>query len=70
MPKPKTYQAEPDDPDTANAPEGELDPLIEALLEHLPPRGEPFPSRPLWLQILELALQLIYPEEQPGAPPA
>lgn len=48
----------------------ELDPLIDALLEHLPPPGDYFSpeDRKLWLQILELAFKLIYldqPQEQP-----
>jgi hypothetical protein len=42
----------------------ELDPLIEALLEHLPAPGDfwPMEDRKLWLQILELSLKLIYSE--------
>jgi hypothetical protein len=46
----------------------ELDPLIEALLEHLPAPGDYFSQddRKLWLQILELSLKLIY-SDQPEA---
>jgi hypothetical protein len=46
----------------------ELDPLIDALLEHLPAPGDYFSQedRKLWLQILELSLKLIY-EDQPQA---
>lgn len=43
-----------------------LDPLIQALLGHLPASGDSFPDRALWMKILELALQLIYPEEEAG----
>jgi hypothetical protein len=43
--------------------------LIDALLEHLPAPGDPFPAedRKLWLQILELALKLIYTEDEAEA---
>lgn len=42
----------------------QLDPLIDALLEHLPAPGDYFApeDRKLWLQILELAFKLIYDE--------
>jgi hypothetical protein len=42
-----------------------LDPLIDALLEHLPAPGDYFPKedRKRWLQILEMALELIYEDE-------
>jgi hypothetical protein len=42
-----------------------LDPLIDALLEHLPAPGDYFPKedRKRWLQILEMALDLIYEDE-------
>lgn len=49
-----------------------LDPLVDALLEHLPAPGDVFPpeSRKLWLQILELAFRLIYEEhEEQGEQP-
>jgi hypothetical protein len=69
MPKPKSQsQAE---LDAANNGSGmELDPLIEALLGHLPPPGDVFAAedRKLWLQILELSLKLIYDEEHPDQP--
>lgn len=49
----------------------ELDPLIDALLEHLPAPGDVFlpASRKLWMQIFELALQLIYLEKEPEPEP-
>jgi hypothetical protein len=63
MPKsPKYATAEPPN----GEPDGlELDPIIEALLEHLPAPGDPWRTndRKRWLQILEMALSLIYPEE-------
>jgi hypothetical protein len=42
-----------------------LDPLIDALLEHLPAPGDYFAQddRKRWLQILEMALDLIYDDE-------
>jgi hypothetical protein len=42
----------------------ELDPLIDALLEHLPAPGDHWPpeDRKTWMQILELAFKLIYSE--------
>jgi hypothetical protein len=48
----------------------ELDPIISALLEHLPPPGDYFSKedRKLWLQIVELSFDLIYDNEpQPMA---
>ena len=68
-----TFQAEPDEASNSNG--QQLDPVIDALLEHLPAPGDPFPDRKLWLQILELVLQLVYPEEtgtdvEPNEPPA
>lgn len=60
MPKPKsTSLAEPDEANNL-----QLDPVLDAMLEHLPAPGDPFPNRALWLQIWELLLKLIYPEEQ------
>ena len=43
-----------------------LDPIIDALLEHLPPPGDFWPkeNRKLWLQMLELSFDLIY-DDQP-----
>lgn len=64
MPKAKsTSQAEQDALNNGM----ELDPLIDALLEHLPAPGEHWPKeqRQLWLQILELSFQLIYEENPP-----
>jgi hypothetical protein len=61
MPKPKlASQAEP--PNNGN--NLELDPLIDALLEHLPAPGDHWPkeNRTLWLQILDLSFKLIYSE--------
>jgi hypothetical protein len=42
----------------------ELDPLIDALLEHLPAPGDHWPKdqQDLWMQILALAFRLIYSE--------
>lgn len=56
------------EPDASNGPQ--LDPLIDALLDHLPAPGDPFPAedRKLWLQILELAFKLIHPEETADEP--
>lgn len=46
----------------------ELDPLIDALLEHLPAPGDHWPKdeRALWLQILDLSFKLIYSEHPRG----
>jgi hypothetical protein len=45
-----------------------LDPLIDALLEHLPAPGDYFAKdeRQRWLKILEMALELIYVDEPSG----
>lgn len=48
-----------------------LDPIIEALLEHLPAPGDYFSKdeRKKWLQMIELAFDLIYddtPAEETG----
>jgi hypothetical protein len=42
-----------------------LDPLVDALLEHLPAPGDYWEpdERKLWLQLLELAFKLIYAEQ-------
>jgi hypothetical protein len=64
MPKSPKYTVEQQEPN--GEPNGlELDPIIEALLEHLPAPGDPWPQndRKRWLQILEMALSLIYPEQ-------
>jgi hypothetical protein len=48
----------------------ELDPIINALLEHLPPPGDYFSpdDRKRWLQIMELSFDMIYDSEpQPMA---
>ena len=44
-----------------------LDPIIEALLSHLPASGEVFAPdvRELWLKIFTLSLQLIYLDKEP-----
>jgi hypothetical protein len=46
----------------------ELDPIIEALLEHLPAPGDYFSKddRKKWLQMIELSFDLIY-DDQPQA---
>lgn len=69
MPKTKSRQRvesrAPDPPE----PIEHVDPLIQALIDQLPPPGEPWAQaeRALWLQILGLSLNLIYPyEDQPG----
>jgi hypothetical protein len=60
MPKTKI---EPDNHDNGM----ELDPIINALLEHLPPPGDYFSpdDRKRWLQIMELSFDMIY-EDQPN----
>lgn len=68
MPKPKSqYPAESEEANST-----ELDPLLDAMLNHLPPSGSPFPAEPraLWMQIWELALKLIYPEDHAAEPSA
>jgi hypothetical protein len=42
----------------------QLDPIVDALLEHLPAPGDYWhpEQRKLWLQILELSFKLIYNE--------
>ena len=44
-----------------------LDPIIEALLEHLPAPGDYFSKdeRKKWLQMIELAFDLIYDDMPP-----
>ena len=44
-----------------------LDPIIDALLEHLPAPGDYFPKeeRQKWLQMMTLAFDLIYDEHPP-----
>ena len=61
MPKAKV------EPDHANG--MELDPIIEALLEHLPAPGDYFSKdeRKKWLQMIELSFDLIYESEQNDA---
>jgi hypothetical protein len=62
MPKAKVSQAE---LDAANG--QALDPIIDALLEHLPAPGDYFSTddRKKWLQMIELAFDLIY-DDQPS----
>jgi hypothetical protein len=47
----------------------ELDPIVNALLEHLPPPGDYFSpdDRKLWLQMIELSFNLIYASETDDA---
>lgn len=61
--KSSTSQAEYEEADN-----GAHDPLVEALLHHLPAPGSTFTpeQRKLWLQILELAFKLIYEETDTG----
>lgn len=49
-----------------------LDPLIDALLEHLPAPGDYFApeQRKLWMQLFELSLKLIYHDEPDPDPTA
>jgi hypothetical protein len=62
MPKAK---AAPEYP--ANGADYQLDPLIEALLGHLPAPGDVFlpADRKRWLAIMEQALGLVYLETEP-----
>jgi hypothetical protein len=62
IPKPKATQAE---LDAANG--MALDPIIDALLEHLPAPGDYFSKdeRKKWLQMIELSFDLIY-DDQPS----
>jgi hypothetical protein len=65
MPKAKVSQAE---LDAVNG--TALDPIIDALLEHLPAPGDYFSKdeRKKWLQMIELTFDLIYEDEpQPEA---
>jgi hypothetical protein len=45
----------------------QLDPIIDALLEHLPAPGDYWAKdeRKRWLQLIELAFDLIYDDEEP-----
>ena len=65
MPKPKSMSLQENHEQNETLPP--LDPIIEALLGHLPASGEVFPQpqRQLWLQIFTLSLQLIYPDKEP-----
>jgi hypothetical protein len=62
IPKAKATQAE---LDAVNG--MALDPIIDALLEHLPAPGDYFPKddRKRWLQLVEMAFELIY-DDQPS----
>jgi hypothetical protein len=71
MPKAKsTYPA---DNDVASEAPLQLDPIIEGLLERLPPEGDPWPraKREAWLSILRQVFDLIYvePEENSDKQP-
>ena len=46
----------------------QLDPIIDALLEHLPAPGDywPIDDRKRWLQMMELSFDMIYVEEATG----
>lgn len=62
--KPKSQsQAEPPEP---NGPA--LDPIIDALLDHLPAPGDYYAKedRKRWLQLMELSFDLIYDDEPPA----
>jgi hypothetical protein len=45
-----------------------LDPIIDALLEHLPAPGDYWAKddRKLWMQMIELTFELIYTDEESG----
>jgi hypothetical protein len=60
MPKAKVSQAELDAVNGAT-----LDPIIDALLEHLPAPGDYWSKedRSLWLRMVELSFELIYSDE-------
>lgn len=60
MPKAKATQL-----DAANG--GQLDPIIDALLEHLPAPGDYWAQddRALWLRMIELAFELVYDDVPP-----
>lgn len=59
-----TSQAEPQE---SNGPA--LDPIIDALLDHLPAPGDYYAKedRKKWLQLMELSFDLIYDDEPPEA---
>lgn len=61
MPKAKATQAE---MDAANG--GQLDPIIDAMLEHLPAPGDYWSKddRALWLRMIELSFELVYVDEE------
>lgn len=46
---------------------GQLDPIIDALLEHLPAPGDYWAKddRKKWLQMMELSFDMIYDDEEP-----
>ncbi|HEY1887153.1 MAG TPA: hypothetical protein VGG86_14070 [Roseiarcus sp.] len=54
------------EPPEANGPE--LDPIIDALLDHLPAPGDYYAKddRKRWLAILEMVFDLIYVDEATG----
>lgn len=56
-------------PPESNGPE--IDPIIDALLDHLPTPGEYFAKedRKRWLQIVEMVFDLIY-DDQPQPEPS
>ena len=68
MAKPKSTSLQ--DTHEANDDNLQLDPLIDALLGHLPAPGDTFTKedRELWLQIIGLAFKLIYQESEESEP--
>jgi hypothetical protein len=62
MPKAKTPTLDPNNNGLA------LDPIVDALLEHLPAPGDYWAKedRALWLRMIELAFELIYTDEESG----
>jgi len=69
MPKPKSTsrQASPEAPELHDDPDDQLDPIIDGLLDRLPAPGDPWPKadRQKWLQLMTMALDLIYVDEPP-----
>lgn len=51
-------------------PDDEIDPIIKALLTHLPPPGGVWPmeARKLWVDLLTGSFQMIYREPDPNLP--